>query len=62
MKYVLQCASCKEVLGTREGCPYDGTPDLITHTICPQCNTALEQKMHRVNEMNLYWQIAIQLA
>ena len=40
MKFVLQCAWCKKMLGTKED-PNDDAPDAITHTICPICSATV---------------------
>jgi hypothetical protein len=58
MRYVLQCGSCNAILGTREGRPHDASPDVITHTLCGPCNTALEQNTPHVDDMRLCWQMA----
>jgi hypothetical protein len=62
LKVHLQCASCQEFLATQESKSKDGSAELITHTICPQCKIALEQKMHHINLIKLAWRVAVQSA
>jgi len=42
MAYILQCAWCGDVLGTKE-VPRAAEPGCVTHTICLECRAAVLQ-------------------
>ena len=44
MKFILQCAWCRKITGTKEGFQ-EGAADTVTHTICLACSEKLKNDM-----------------
>jgi hypothetical protein len=57
MIYILQCAWCEKILGTKESSKESNDlPDKVTHTICPECSSVVLNGLKEYNhETSGFW-------